>query len=385
MKIKECTQGLQTETAFKVLAQAQQLERQGKDIIHLEIGQPDFPTPKHVCDAAVEAMREGKTGYGPAPGLPELREAIASETGARRGIPFDINNVIISPGGKPIIFYTIHSLAGKGDEVIYPDPGFPMYASLIAHSGATPVPLPLREEKAFSFDEKDFRSRVSERTRLVIINSPHNPTGGTISRDDLEVIAEEAQRHDFFVLSDEIYKDFLYEGSFVSIASLPGMKERTVILDGFSKSYSMTGWRLGYGLVPSFLAEAFELYNVNIASCACTFNQYGALAALQGSQDCVELMVTEFKSRRDYLVDALNEINGFHCIKPSGAFYAFPNIKETGKSASQLAGDILENAGIAVLAGNSFGKEGESYLRLSYATSLDNLKIACERLKQYAD
>jgi aspartate/methionine/tyrosine aminotransferase len=385
MKIKECTQGLQTETAFKVLAQAQQLERQGKDIIHLEIGQPDFPTPKHICDAAVEAIREGKTGYGPAPGLPELRETIASEAGVRRGLTFDTNDVIISPGGKPIIFYTIQSLAGKGDEVIFPDPGFPMYASLIAHSGATPVPLPLREEKAFSFDANEFRSRVSERTRLVIINSPHNPTGGIINTDDLEVIAEEAQRHDFIVLSDEIYKDFLYEGSFVSIASLPGMKERTVILDGFSKSYSMTGWRLGYGVVPTFLAEAFELYNVNIASCACTFNQYGALAALQGSQDCVQSMVAEFQSRRDYLVDALNEINGFHCLKPTGAFYAFPNIKETGKIASQLAGDILDNAGIALLAGTSFGKEGEGYLRLSYATSLDNLKTACERLKKYVE
>jgi len=385
MKIKECTQGLQTETAFKVLAQAQQLERQGKDIIHLEIGQPDFPTPKHICDAAVEAIREGKTGYGPAPGLPEGRETIASEAGVRRGLTFDTNDVIISPGGKPIIFYTIQSLAGKGDEVIFPDPGFPMYASLIAHSGATPVPLPLREEKAFSFDANEFRSRVSERTRLVIINSPHNPTGGIINTDDLEVIAEEAQRHDFIVLSDEIYKDFLYEGSFVSIASLPGMKERTVILDGFSKSYSMTGWRLGYGVVPTFLAEAFELYNVNIASCACTFNQYGALAALQGSQDCVQSMVAEFQSRRDYLVDALNEINGFHCLKPTGAFYAFPNIKETGKIASQLAGDILDNAGIALLAGTSFGKEGEGYLRLSYATSLDNLKTACERLKKYVE
>ena len=385
MKTKECTQGLQTESAFKVLAQAQELEKQGKDIIHLEIGQPDFPTPKHVCDAAVEAIREGKTGYGPAPGLPELREAIASETSQRRDIQFDLNNVIISPGGKPIIFYTIQSLAGKGDEVIYPDPGFPIYASLIAHSGATPVPLPLREKKAFSFDEEDFRSRITERTRLVIINSPHNPTGGIINRDDLEVIAEEANRHDFFVLSDEIYKDFFYKGSFFSIASLPGMKERTVILDGFSKSYSMTGWRLGFAIVPSFLAEIFERYNVNIASCACTFNQYGALAALKGSQECVQLMVAEFQRRRDYLVDALNEITGFHCLNPAGAFYAFPNVKETGKSASHLADELLENAGVAVLAGDSFGQEGDGYLRLSYATSLDNLKTACERMKNYVN
>lgn len=385
MKIKKCAQSLQTESAFKVLAHAQQLERQGKEIIHLEIGQPDFHTPKHISDAAIKAIREGKTGYGPASGLPKLREAIASESGTRRGITFDINNVVVSPGGKPIIFYTIQSLAGKGDEVIFPDPGFPMYASLIAHSGATPIPLPLNEEKAFSFNKDEFRSRVSERTRLVIINSPHNPTGGIIKPNDLEVIAEEAHRHDFFVLSDEIYKDFIYENSFVSIASLPGMKERTVILDGFSKSYSMTGWRLGYAIVPSFLMEPFELYNVNIASCACTFNQYGALAALQNSQNCVQSMVSEFRIRRDYLVDTLNEINGIHCLKPSGAFYVFPNIKETKKSSSQLASDILENAGVAVLGGSSFGKEGEGYLRLSYATSLDNLKIACERLKNHLE
>ena len=385
MKIKKFAQSLQTESAFKVLAHAQQLERQGKEIIHLEIGQPDFHTPKHISDAAIKAIREGKTGYGPASGLPKLREAIASESGTRRGITFDINNVVVSPGGKPIIFYTIQSLAGKGDEVIFPDPGFPMYASLIAHSGATPIPLPLNEEKAFSFNKDEFRSRVSERTRLVIINSPHNPTGGIIKPNDLEVIAEEAHRHDFFVLSDEIYKDFIYENSFVSIASLPGMKERTVILDGFSKSYSMTGWRLGYAIVPSFLMEPFELYNVNIASCACTFNQYGALAALQNSQNCVQSMVSEFRIRRDYLVDTLNEINGIHCLKPSGAFYVFPNIKETKKSSSQLASDILENAGVAVLGGSSFGKEGEGYLRLSYATSLDNLKIACERLKNHLE
>ncbi len=385
MKIKKCAQSLQTESAFKVLAHAQQLERQGKEIIHLEIGQPDFHTPKHISDAAIKAIREGKTGYGPASGLPKLREAIASESGTRRGITFDINNVVVSPGGKPIIFYTIQSLAGKGDEVIFPDPGFPMYASLIAHSGATPIPLPLNEEKAFSFNKDEFRSRVSERTRLVIINSPHNPTGGIIKPNDLEVIAEEAHRHDFFVLSDEIYKDFIYENSFVSIASLPEMKERTVILDGFSKSYSMTGWRLGYAIVPSFLMEPFELYNVNIASCACTFNQYGALAALQNSQNCVQSMVSEFRVRRDYLVDTLNEINGIHCLKPSGAFYVFPNIKETKKSSSQLASDILENAGVAVLGGSSFGKEGEGYLRLSYATSLDNLKIACERLKNHLE
>ncbi len=383
MKTKECTQGLQTETAFKVLARAQQLEKQGKDIIHLEIGQPDFPTPIHICDAAIDAIREGKTGYSPAPGLPELRNAISEATGPRRGIKIDSSNVIVAPGGKPFIFYTIQSLAGKGDEVIYPDPGFPMYASLIAHSGATPIPLPLREEKSFSFDQDEFRSCISKRTRLVIINSPHNPTGGILSREDLEVIAEESKKHDFYILSDEIYKDFLYDGNFFSIASLPGMKERVIILDGFSKSYSMTGWRLGYAIVPSFLADIFELYNVNIASCPCTFNQYGALAALNGSQDCVKQMVEEFKSRRDYLVSALSEIHGINCLKPAGAFYVFPNIKETGRDAGQLADELLENAGLAVLAGNSFGNEGEVYLRLSYATSMTNLENACDRLKKY--
>ena len=383
MELHPRARSLQTESAFKVLARARELERAGREIVHLEIGQPDFPSPPHACDAAIQAIREGKTGYGPTPGLPELRQAIAEDAGRRRGVRFEQGQVIVTPGAKPIIFYTVHALAGPGDEVIYPDPGFPMYASVIAHSGAKGVPLRLREERGFGFDPEDFLRLVSPRTRLVIINSPQNPTGGALTTGDLSVIAAEAVRRGFAVLSDEIYINFQYDGPFQSISTYPGMAERTVVLDGFSKSYAMTGWRLGYGIVPPEWAEAFELYNVNIVSCAATFSQHGALEAIRGPQDGVAAMVAEFRRRRDYLVGELNRIPGLRCRIPGGAFYAFPNITGTGLSSTEASGRLLEEAGVATLAGNSFGQGGEGFIRLSYATSLENLQKAVDRMKRF--
>ncbi len=383
MNIHPRSQRLETENAFKVLARAQELEAGGRDIVHLEIGQPDFPTPEHIREAAIQAIRDGKTGYVPAPGIPPLREAIAADAGRRRGLEFSAEQVIVTPGAKPIMLYTIQSLVGEGDEVIYPDPGFPMYRSLIAHSGARAVPLPIREAKDFRFDADEFRSLLSDRTRLVILNSPQNPTGGVFTLEDLEVVAAAARERDFAILSDEIYINILYEGTHTSIAALPGMQERTIILDGLSKSYAMTGWRLGYGIVPLELAETFELYNVNIVSCAANFNQWGGLAAITGPQDATAAMVAEFKRRRDFLVDGLNQLPGVGCVRPAGACYAFPNIRETGRSAEDLADALLEEAGVAVLAGTSFGAEGEGYLRLSYATTIERLAIALERMGEF--
>jgi aspartate/methionine/tyrosine aminotransferase len=374
---------LQSEMAFKVLARAQALEAEGRKVIHLEIGQPDFPTPPHICEAAAHAMREGKTGYGPAPGLPELRRAIAEDAGRRRGLAFRPEQVVVTCGAKPILFYTINSLAGVGDEVIYPDPGFPMYASIAAYSGARPVPLPLRQRDRFRFDPDEFRSLLSDRTRLVIINSPQNPTGGLLEPEDLQVVAEEAIRRGFTVLSDEVYINILYGGRFASIASLPGMAERTVVLDGFSKTYSMTGWRLGYGILPLPLVDVFENYNLNIISCPTTFTQYGALAAIAGSQEPVRAMVEEFRKRRDFLVERLNRLPGVECLSPGGAFYAFPDIRRTGLSAEDLAGRLLEEAGVAALPGTAFGIHGEGHLRLSYANSLPNLAEAMDRMEEF--
>jgi aspartate aminotransferase len=383
MKLHPRTSRLRTETAFKILARARELERQGRDVVHLEIGQPDFPTPPHICDAAIKAMREGKTGYGPAPGLPELREAIAEDAGRRRGLSIVPEQVIVTPGAKAIIFYTLQSVVGEGDEVIIPDPSFPMYASLVGHSGATPVPLPLTEETGFRFSPEAFRERLTDRTRAIILNTPHNPTGGVLEVEDLAVIAEEAVRRDLLVLSDEIYINFLYDGVSKSIATFPNMRERTVILDGLSKSYAMTGWRVGYGILPSTLVDAFELYNVNIASCTATFNQYGALAAITGPQTSVEEMVAEFRRRRDFLVSGLNTIPGISCTTPRGAFYAFPNIGGTGRTSQNLETELLEQAGVAVLAGNCFGQTGDGYLRLSYANSMSSLETGIERIRGY--
>jgi aspartate/methionine/tyrosine aminotransferase len=371
------------ESAFEVLRRARDLEAQGRRIVHLEIGQPDFPTPAHICEAAAAALRAGKTGYGPSQGLPELRKAIAEHAGRLRGNEVRPDDVVVTPGGKPILFYTINSLAGEGDEVIYPDPGFPMYQSLIAHAGATPVPLPLREADGFSFDVEQFRGLLSPRTRLVILNSPHNPTGGILGRRELEAVADEARQRGFVVLSDEVYLHFSYDAPFLSIASLPGMAERTVICDSFSKTYSMTGWRVGFGIVPRPLVAAFDLYNVNIVSCTTTFNQYAAVEALKGPQDSVSAMVAEFRRRRDFLVDGLSSIPPLRCVRPGGAFYVFPNVSATGWRSGELARRLLDEAGVAVLAGTAFGKEGECHLRLSYATSMRELEEALRRLREF--
>ena len=378
--LHERARQLAGESAFDVLRRAQELEAAGREVVHLEIGQPDFPTPAHIRAAAARALDEGHTGYGPSQGLPELREAIAEKAGELRGLSFSPEEVVVAPGAKALLFYAINALAGPGDEVIYPDPGFPAYQSVIAHSGATPVPLPLREETGFRFDADEFRGLVSDRTRLVILNSPQNPTGGVLEREDLRAVAAAAVENDFRILSDEIYLHFCYDSPFETIASVEEAGERVIIIDGFSKTYSMTGWRLGYALLPPSLVKTFDLYNVNIASCACTFSQHAAVEALRGPQDSVTSMVAEFRERRDYLVEGLNSIRGISCDTPGGAFYAFANITKTGSSSAELASRLLAEAGVAVLSGASFGPCGEGYIRLSYATSMEKLRSGIERM-----
>ena len=378
--LHERARQLAGESAFDVLRRAQELEAAGREVVHLEIGQPDFPTPAHIRAAAARALDEGHTGYGPSQGLPELRDAIAEKAGELRGLSFSPEEIVVAPGAKALLFYAINALAGPGDEVIYPDPGFPAYQSVIAHSGATPVPLPLREETGFRFDADEFRGLVSDRTRLVILNSPQNPTGGVLEREDLRAVAAAAVENDFRILSDEIYLHFCYDSPFETIASVEEASERVIIIDGFSKTYSMTGWRLGYALLPPSLVKTFDLYNVNIASCACTFSQHAAVEALRGPQDSVTSMVAEFRERRDYLVEGLNSIRGISCDTPGGAFYAFANITKTGSSSAELASRLLTEAGVAVLSGASFGPCGEGYIRLSYATSMEKLRSGIERM-----
>ncbi|GBD19318.1 Aspartate aminotransferase [bacterium HR27] len=374
---------LGTESAFEVLARARALEAQGRSVIHLEIGEPDFDTPEHIVAAAIEALRSGDTHYTPSAGLPELRAAIAEEVSRTRGIPVDPDQVVVTPGGKPIMFFTILALAEEGGEVIYPDPGFPIYESVIRFAGATPVPLPLREEFGFAFDPDELRRLVTRRTRLVIVNSPHNPTGAVVGREALEELARLAQEYGFVVLSDEIYRRIVYGVEVPSIASLQGMAERTVILDGFSKTYAMTGWRLGYGVAPRWLAEHLVRLAVNCHSCVPGFTQRAGLAALRGPQEPVEQMVAEFRRRRDAVVAGLNSLPGVRCLEPAGAFYVFPNVTGTGRSAEELARGLLDEAGVAVLAGTAFGRYGAGYLRLSFANSLDNLLEAIERIRRY--
>jgi len=373
---------LGTETAFEVLAKAKALEAQGRDIIHLEIGEPDFDTPVNISEAAIKALREGKTHYGPAAGIPELRKAIAEEISKQRGISVDPSQVVVTPGAKPIMFYSILALVDPGEEVIYPNPGFPIYESVINFVGARPVPLPLKEEKDFSFDPDELRSLVTDRTKMIILNSPQNPTGGILTREDLEAVAEICTERDIWVLSDEVYERILYEGEHLSIASWPGMAERTIILHGFSKTYAMTGWRLGFGVMRRELAEKVERLAINCNSCTCTFAQYGALEALKGPQEEPAKMVAEFKRRRDVIVDGLNSIPGIRCLRPKGAFYVFPNVKDVGMGCRELADYLLEEASVAVLSGTAFGKYGEGYLRLSYANSVENIKKALERIRE---
>ncbi len=372
---------LGTESAFEVLARAKALERQGRSIIHLEIGEPDFDTPGHIKDAAKEALDGGATHYGPSAGLPELREAIAKHVGLTRGVPAMPEEVVVTPGAKPIMFFTILALAGAGDEVIYPNPGFPIYESVINFAGATPVPIPLREETGFNFDMAVFEKSVGPRTKLIIVNSPENPTGGVLDRGQLERIAAIAASRRIPVLTDEIYRQFLYEGEFVSIMGLPGMRDLTILLDGFSKSYAMTGWRLGYGVMPAPLAEHVTRLMVNSASCTASFVQLAGIAALEGDQTPVARMVAEFKRRRDLLVEGLNKLPGVRCARPRGAFYVFPNVTATRRSSAEVAELLMNEAGVALLPGTAFGQYGEGYLRLSYANSEANLREALVRMR----
>jgi aspartate/methionine/tyrosine aminotransferase len=382
MKLAERMSRIGVESAFDVLLRARALEAQGRSVIHLEIGEPDFPTPSHVIDAAKTALDEGWTHYGPTQGQPELREAIAAHVSRTRGIAVGSQHVSVVPGGKPIIFFPMLALLEPGDEVVYPDPGFPIYESMIRFCGATPVPMPLQESRGFSFDPDRFESLLTDRTKLVVLNSPQNPTGGVIPPEDLGVIAALLRERDIMVLSDEIYSEIFYDHPPVSIARFPGMLEKTIILDGFSKSYAMTGWRLGYGVMPEWLVEAVNKLMVNSNSCTASFTQRAGLAALAGPHDCIDRMVAEFRRRRDILVAGLNAIPGFRCALPRGAFYAFPNVTATGMSSRELADYLLYEAGVAGLNGGSFGRCGEGYIRFSYANSQENLREAVARIKK---
>jgi aspartate aminotransferase len=385
MQLAERMSRLGTESAFEVLARARALEAAGRNIIHLEIGEPDFPTPGHIVEAGKQALDEGWTKYGPSPGLPELREAIAANVAASRGIEVGTENVCVVPGGKPIMFFGLIALVEAGDEVIYPDPGFPIYESMIRFLGATPVPIPLEESRGFSFDLDMLEQRLSDRTRVVILISPGNPTGGVISRDDLRSMAAMFRDRDLMVLSDEIYSRIWYEEEPSSISGFEGMLEKTIILDGFSKTYSMTGWRLGYGVMPVWLAEAVTRLMINSNSCTASFTQRAGLAALRGPQDAVAEMVAELRRRRDAIVTGLGQIPGFRCTRPAGAFYAFPNVQATGIPAKELAGLLLNEAGVACLSGDAFGEHAGDYLRFSYANSLANIEEAMERVRALSD
>ncbi len=383
MKLASRMSRLGTETAFEALARAKALEAQGRSIVFLGIGEPDFDTPAHIIDAAKGALESGFTHYTPSPGIPAVREVIAGEMSARLGYEALASNVIVTPGGKPIMFFTILALAEAGDEVIYPNPGFPIYESMIRFAGATPVPMQLREELDYNPDIDELRSLVTPRTKLIIINSPNNPCGSVIPEKDLEAIAELANEVDAVVLSDEIYKDFYFEGEHVSITKFQGMRERTVVLDGLSKSYAMTGWRIGYGLFPDELVEPVTRLVTNSVSCTAAFSQMAAVAAIQAPQESVFSMVAEFKQRRNILVDGLNAISGISCPMPKGAFYAFPNISGTGLTSQEFESRLLSEAGVSILAGTSFGAFGEGYARFSFANSEDNLREALRRITEW--
>ncbi|MFL5751315.1 MAG: pyridoxal phosphate-dependent aminotransferase [Chloroflexota bacterium] len=373
-----------TESAFEVTARARALEASGRSIVYLQIGEPDFDTPSHVREAAKRALDAGATHYAPFPGIPELRTAIAEDATARKGFDVTPDRVFVTVGGKGVMLYAILGLIDGGDEAIVPDPGYPIYESLVRFVGGTPIPIPIRMENDFRLDVDELASLVTPRTRMIVINSPANPTGGVLTRGDLERIAELAQRHDLVVLADEIYGRILYDGTeHVSIASLPGMAERTIVLDGFSKTVAMTGWRLGYAIVPPSLVGMYGQLVINTISCAPTFAQLGAVEALRGPQDDVDAMVVEFRERRDLIVDGLNAIAGIRCLRPSGAFYAFPDISGTGLTGAELADRLLQEAGVCVLAGTAFGGVGGSHVRISYANSRENLSLALERIGEF--
>ncbi len=383
LRLAERMSRLGTETAFEVLSKARALERLGRKIIHLEIGEPDFDTPANVVEAGIDALRDGWTHYGPSAGLPELRQAIAEDVSRSRGVKVTSDEVVVVPGGKPVIFFSLLALADAGDEVIFPDPGFPIYESMIHYAGARPVPIRLREEKDFSFDVDELASLISDSTRLIILNSPQNPTGGILSKRDIRDIAEAIGDRNIMVLSDEIYSRLVFEGEHYSIMSELGFQERTILLDGFSKTYAMTGWRLGYGVMRADLANHVARLMTNSNSCTASFTQIAGVEAVRGDQTSVERMREEFRRRRDVFVAGLNRIKGFSCRMPKGAFYAFPNITKTGWESKKLAEALLEQAGVACLSGASFGEFGEGYLRFSVANSLENLNLALLQIDEW--
>jgi aspartate/methionine/tyrosine aminotransferase len=387
IRLAERMSRLGTESAFEVLVRARELEAMGKEVIHLEIGEPDFPTAPHIVEAAATALREGWTHYGPPAGLPQLREAIAEDVGKRRGIKVDPAQVIVTPGGKPIMFFTILALVEREDEVLCPNPGYPIYESMVNFVGARPVSYSLPERNGFDLDVGEIVSKITERTRLIVLNSPHNPTGGVMSRGEVQALAEalDSKRgRDIVVLADEIYSRLIFEGEHTSITQFPNMKERTILLDGFSKTYAMTGWRLGYGVMPVQLAKQVALLMTNSNSCTASFTQIAGVAALGGDQSSVDAMRAEFERRRDVIVEGLNAIPGFRCRKPHGAFYVFPNITGTGRGSRELADALLSEAGVACLSGTAFGKWGEGYLRFSYANSVENIRKALDCIHNWA-
>jgi aspartate aminotransferase len=375
---------LGTETAFEVLVKARALESRGRDIVHLEIGEPDFDTPANIIDAATEALHKGFTHYGPSAGFPELREVIAEHVSDMRRVSVTPDEVVVVPGGKPIIFFSILALVEEGDEVIYPNPGFPIYESMINYIGAKAVPIRLREELDFRLDVDELAGLINDYTKLIILNSPQNPTGGVLEKKDIDGIARAIGDRNIMVLSDEIYSRLIFEGEHHSIMSIEGMKERTILLDGFSKTYAMTGWRMGYGVMRADLATHIARLMTNSNSCTASFSQVAGIEALRGSQKSVEVMRAEFKKRRNVMVAGLNKIKGFSCRLPHGAFYVFPNIKETGWPSKKLADALLDDAGVAALSGTAFGDFGEGYLRFSVANSIENIEKALNRVSAWA-
>jgi aspartate/methionine/tyrosine aminotransferase len=384
-RLAESVSRLGTETAFAVLARARELERTGRDVVHLEIGEPDYPTPPHVVEAAARAMRDGHTGYCPSAGIHELREAAAAYLSRTRGVEVDPARVVIGNGAKPLLFFTILATCEPGDEVVYPDPGFPIYESAIRWVGATPVPLPLRDERDFAFDLDELASLLSSRTKLVILNSPHNPTGGALPEETTRAVATLLETSGAWVLSDEVYCRLVYEGTHASVARTDGLLERTVVLDGLSKTYAMTGWRCGFAAVPEALVDPLVRFLVNSTSCVPPFVQLAAVAALEGPQDQPEAMREEYRARRELVVDGLNEIPGVRCRLPHGAFYAFPDVSALPLSAEELAARLLEEAGVAVLPGTAFGLGGAGHLRISYATAPERLELGLERMRAFVE
>lgn len=379
MRLASRMNQLGTETAFDCLCRARALECK-MEVIHLEIGEPDFTTPAHIREAAKQALDQGYTHYGPAAGLPELRQAIAEYAGRFRGVKFTADQVVVAPGAKPIMAFAMLALVEPGDEVIYPNPGYPIYESMINFLGGQAVPIRLREERQFRLDAEELANLVNRRTKLIVINSPHNPTGGVLTREDLALIARTAVEHDVWVLADEVYSEIVYDGRFVSISQFPELENRLIVLDGFSKTYAMTGWRVGYGIMPALMAEQLAKIQTNLNSCTATFSQRACLDALTGPRDEVEAMIAEFRRRRDFIVVGLNQLPGFRCATPQGAFYVFPNVEGTGIDCQVLANRLLEEQGVACLAGTCFGKYGDGFLRYSYANSITNIGRALEKI-----